>query len=436
MPVESAGDLIDALATGEFDRVLGTPESHWVDFKRDPYQLDTPKGQWELAKDVAAMAEVRGGLMVIGYGTEKLVNEGVEIAKDHHPVPKEHIVPEQYRDVVAGRVYPHIEQLVTHWYPPGADASKGVFVIEVPPQQEAAKPFLVTRVLDDTGTEVAHGIGFPSRDGDRVAWKSAETIHHEINLGRRFRLLSALSHEPHAPSEDEEAGEIDAVVKAADAGGEAWVAYQAVATAGTEFGDPAQLERIRAVLVDPPSLRSSGFNFRNASPPQWVSDSVIELDGRATLRLSSIGLFTVCLPATRECLGWALNDNHDSDAPLRMNPLTLTEYTLEYFRLLDDHVRPTFGVESWDMQVIASGMQTHAVVLDPGPLGDGIKVSPPLTQHLGKLNEWRATFKATGVSGQDAFLALTQLYPLFGLSEEDVPYASDGMIVESQIASA
>ena len=36
-----------------------------------PYVLGTPKGKWELAKDVAGLANLGGGLLVIGVGTEK-----------------------------------------------------------------------------------------------------------------------------------------------------------------------------------------------------------------------------------------------------------------------------------------------------------------------------------------------------------------------------
>jgi len=47
--------------------LVGTEESDQLDFKLAPYVLDAPHQKWELAKDVAAFANRRGGVIVIGY---------------------------------------------------------------------------------------------------------------------------------------------------------------------------------------------------------------------------------------------------------------------------------------------------------------------------------------------------------------------------------
>jgi len=43
--VTSPTDLKEALGRGDFARILGTPESTWIDFKKEPYRLETFKGR-------------------------------------------------------------------------------------------------------------------------------------------------------------------------------------------------------------------------------------------------------------------------------------------------------------------------------------------------------------------------------------------------------
>ena len=84
MPVDAQTELVLALSRHDAKAVLGTPESSWVDFK-DPraYTLDTDLRKWELAKDVAAMANADGGLLVIGiYAKCGVVASGMGRALD------------------------------------------------------------------------------------------------------------------------------------------------------------------------------------------------------------------------------------------------------------------------------------------------------------------------------------------------------------------
>jgi hypothetical protein len=54
----------------------------------------------------------------------------------------------------------------------------------------------------------------------------------------------------------------------------------------------------------------------------------------------ALGIVTTVFAANESCLGWALSQYMPEGAPLRMNPITLAEYTLEYFRLLDEQLAP------------------------------------------------------------------------------------------------
>lgn len=139
MAVDTQGELIDALATGDFERVFGTPESSWLEFKERPYRLAEADQQWELAKDVAAIAQSQGGLLILGYSNEKLINEGVDRAKAHRPIPRSMVSPGQYKAIIEKRVYPSVLGISARWYPPGPEEDKGVFVLKVPHQAESDK---------------------------------------------------------------------------------------------------------------------------------------------------------------------------------------------------------------------------------------------------------------------------------------------------------
>ncbi|MFF1569806.1 helix-turn-helix domain-containing protein [Streptomyces sp. NPDC058293] len=65
-------DLKSALAALDAHEplsLLGLRETQWLDAKGGPYQLANPRSVEELAKDVAAFANVGGGLIVIGIAT-------------------------------------------------------------------------------------------------------------------------------------------------------------------------------------------------------------------------------------------------------------------------------------------------------------------------------------------------------------------------------
>ena len=138
MAVMTPGQIIDALAKGERDRLTGAEETEQVDFKLAFYALAEARQKWELAKDVAAFANKRGGLIVVGVETERRLNEIVEFVTSIRPVRKDLVDLVQCRGVIDGWIYPRPEGVDLRWYPPEAREQSGVLVIEVPAQREDA----------------------------------------------------------------------------------------------------------------------------------------------------------------------------------------------------------------------------------------------------------------------------------------------------------
>jgi hypothetical protein len=69
--VRDADEPRDALAAGRPERLIGARKCAWLDAKGQPYQLDQPRSAAELAKDVAALANTGGGVIVVGLRTRR-----------------------------------------------------------------------------------------------------------------------------------------------------------------------------------------------------------------------------------------------------------------------------------------------------------------------------------------------------------------------------
>jgi hypothetical protein len=64
-------EVLEKLAAKQFDALVGVSESAWLDAKESPYALDGLKQKLELAKDVNALANSIGGIIVLGFDTAR-----------------------------------------------------------------------------------------------------------------------------------------------------------------------------------------------------------------------------------------------------------------------------------------------------------------------------------------------------------------------------
>jgi predicted HTH transcriptional regulator len=58
-------------ASGDFNQFIDAPEGLEIEFKGEPYRLEQDSQKFELAKDVSALANAAGGLIVIGARTQR-----------------------------------------------------------------------------------------------------------------------------------------------------------------------------------------------------------------------------------------------------------------------------------------------------------------------------------------------------------------------------
>ena len=112
IPPEQA---INILKSGHFDQLIGASEDDFLECKAEPYRLDDEHQKYELAKDVSALANAKGGVIIIGAQTERDVTHATDVIVKIRSFLSTLIKVSQYEDVVRAWVYPPIKQLEIKW---------------------------------------------------------------------------------------------------------------------------------------------------------------------------------------------------------------------------------------------------------------------------------------------------------------------------------
>jgi hypothetical protein len=190
----SRATALDLLRAGRADLLLGLPEGHWLDVKQQPYDVRTPEGQISLARAVSRFANAEaGGLLIIGMKARKVPGGEQVAAVTAFPASGADI--RRHEQAIEGRVFPLVDNLVIEQVPaPGGDS---LIVIDVPPQHEDLKPFLVTGAIVDGKVEGAF-ISIVRRRGEASVPISAPAIHAYLAAGRSLFRRGVLPDDPAA----------------------------------------------------------------------------------------------------------------------------------------------------------------------------------------------------------------------------------------------
>ena len=130
-------EALAILAGGDFDGFVGVTEGLEVEFKREPYRMGQDSQKFELAKDVSALANAGGGVIVIGVLAERGDEVALDVVTEVPLVARGAVDEQQYDGTVSDRIYPRLNQLHVRFYPSQADGERGLVAIDVPPQQES-----------------------------------------------------------------------------------------------------------------------------------------------------------------------------------------------------------------------------------------------------------------------------------------------------------
>jgi hypothetical protein len=178
-------EVLAILGEGNFNQIIGSIESEMLDFKREPYQLNSTKQKLELAKDVSAFANNVGGVILMGVNTCKEEGRSHELANRIRLFDETLIDVKQYEDIINAYIYPRLNVEIK-WIPSAADGNKGLAYVRIPEAESQRKPFLITKVLGEDERELGSYIGFFQRKGDNIPSLTAEAMQHALKEGLRF----------------------------------------------------------------------------------------------------------------------------------------------------------------------------------------------------------------------------------------------------------
>lgn len=187
-------DLMDALASGELSRetagnlvragradvLIGQPEGHWLEAKSQHYDLDTPGGEISLAQAVSRFCNSEeGGIVVVGMTTKKTAAE--EQIRKLNPMPVRTGIVRKYHRVLEKRLFPLVRDLRIDAVASGPGSE--LILVDVPPQPEELKPFLVSGAIVDGKVDGAF-ISIVRRRGEGSVPTTAQEIHSTLVAGR------------------------------------------------------------------------------------------------------------------------------------------------------------------------------------------------------------------------------------------------------------
>jgi predicted HTH transcriptional regulator len=180
-----ANEILAQLQTGQFQLFIGMRENDYFEAKgATPYDLTSPLGRYELAKDVSAFANAEGGIVVIGLTHKKLDTENTDEVTGVTPLIESDIPIAQMSGIIKTHIWPQISGLDIKWLASKDDSTRGLGYIYIPQQHEDRKFFLITKVVEqgEPLKEIVFGIARRVK-ADNIPLTPAE-LHRCIGEGR------------------------------------------------------------------------------------------------------------------------------------------------------------------------------------------------------------------------------------------------------------
>lgn len=173
------------LQSRQFESFVGIEEDAWLEAKqKTAYDLGTPTGRYELAKDVCAFANSEGGFLLVGLITEPLIEKNTDRVASLDLCVCADFDSARYEGVIRDYVYPRLDGLSVVWIPSASQADLGLGVIEIPPQNAERKYFLTARIVEDNQSLRQIVFGLSRRNSSDNDPMSIQELHLMMQKGK------------------------------------------------------------------------------------------------------------------------------------------------------------------------------------------------------------------------------------------------------------
>src|SRR5580700_8508715 len=168
MKVIPQAEVIAILESGDFDQLIGGLENEHLECKGKPYRLEQEIEKMELAKDISALANADGGVILIGVTTAKDPTVAGDVIRRCGCFAEGFLDFNKYENVISDWIIPSIPGVKFKWHPSAKNPNEGVVSIFVPQPVRQERPFIVVKIVADTGKVSGSYVGFFERKRDRV----------------------------------------------------------------------------------------------------------------------------------------------------------------------------------------------------------------------------------------------------------------------------
>ncbi|MFX1563276.1 MAG: helix-turn-helix domain-containing protein [Promethearchaeota archaeon] len=441
MPLDQ-NRIREILGSGKFATLEGEFESQQLECKRQPYRLDSDVEKLELAKDVAALANAKGGVIVIGYATEEdPIHRGDQIKKAR-PFNKELFDPTRYQQVLENWLWPPLHGLEIEWYQSASDANKGITAIYVPAAEGPDRPVLVAKTILDTERRIEILFGYCERKQDKVIHHSIQRLQTLIRDGSRlddemregFQSLHSILERSRNSSSNEAPPQRDSeefnrrlseALSAVNLNDDPAFTLGAYSNGILDLRELFESRNTRLVrlLENPPELRPNGFNLPSGPISQIIEgrlrrvivhdDVLLELHRDGVLIFATSGESGLCWGRSHRQQKWRL-----------INQLALIETTFLFCKLAYDAFKEVLNEDDeidFDLRILRMNKDSNRCRLELGPLSRLPNLD--IREAPGDLGSFSIVSSISEDPAQVAFNLVATVYAWFGLEEDKVPYS-------------
>lgn len=172
------------LGSRKISSLIGHKEDLWFDAKSGHYDLDSPIGRFELAKDASAFANAEGGFVIVGLQTKPVAQEKTEEVSGLDLLTEPAFNQAKVAGILREYLHPSVQDLSVSWVQDIAGGGKGVGVIFVPEQPLDRRFVLIKHVVDGSVAVKQFVFGFARRHDSHNIPLTIEQLHNMFQNGR------------------------------------------------------------------------------------------------------------------------------------------------------------------------------------------------------------------------------------------------------------